>query len=62
MKAGAGKLTKPQEYMLGKLREEAERAREALGRPVEVSHRIIRVELESFEVPKRARVSSEILF
>ena len=62
VKAGAGKLTEPQECMLGKLREEAERAREVLGRPVEVSYRIIRVELEGFEVPKRARVSSEILF
>jgi hypothetical protein len=62
VKAGAGKLSKPQKYMLGKLREEAERAREILGRPVEVSCRVVRVELEGFEVPKRARVSSETLF
>jgi hypothetical protein len=46
VKAGAGKLSKPQEYMLGRLREEAGRAREILGRPVEVSYRVVRVELE----------------
>ncbi len=46
VKAGAGRLSKPQEYMLGRLREGAGRAREILGRPVEVSYRVVRVELK----------------
>jgi hypothetical protein len=33
--------------------------RETLGKPVEGSFRILKVEMEGFEVPKRARVSSE---
>ena len=57
VKTGTGRLSETQERLLEELRGEAERAREALGRPIEVSFRILRVELEGFEVPRRARVS-----
>jgi hypothetical protein len=59
VKAGQTRFSESQERTLGRLREGVERVRETLGKPVEVSFRILKVEMEGFEVPKRARVSSE---
>ena len=47
--------------MFERLRAEAGRAREVLGKPIEVSYAVLRVELEGFEVPGRAIVSEEKL-
>jgi hypothetical protein len=57
VKTGAGRLSKPQECALESLRREAEKARKALGRQVEVSYRVLRVELEKLELPKRAHIT-----
>jgi hypothetical protein len=59
VKAGQTRFSESQERALGRLREVVERVRETLGKSVEVSFRILRVEMEGFEVPKRARVNSE---
>ena len=59
VKAGQTRFSESQERALGRLREGVERVRETLGKPVEVSFRVLRVEMEGFEVPKRARVSPE---
>jgi len=59
VKTGAGRLSKPQEYALESLRREAEKAREALGRRVEVSYRVVRVELEGLELPERAHITTQ---
>jgi len=59
VKAGQTRFSESQERALGRLREGVEMVRETLGKPVEVSFRILRVEMEGFEVPKRARVNSE---
>jgi hypothetical protein len=59
VKAGQTRFSEWQERALGRLREGVERVRETLSKPVEVSFRILRVEMEGFEVPKRSRVSSE---
>jgi hypothetical protein len=59
VKAGQTRFSEWQERAFRRLREGVERVRETLGKPVEVSFRILRVEMEGFGVPKRARVSSE---
>jgi hypothetical protein len=59
VKAGQTRFSESQERALGRLREGVEKVRETLGKPVEVSFRVLRVEMEGFEVPKRARVSPE---
>ncbi|MCC6050168.1 MAG: hypothetical protein LM580_05655 [Thermofilum sp.] len=59
VKAGQTRFSEWQERALRRLREGVERVRETLGKPVEVSFRVLRVEMEGFEVPKRARVSPE---
>lgn len=61
VKAGGSKLTEQQKRALERLRAEAERAREALGKPIEVSYTLLRVELEGLEVPRLASVSEEKL-
>jgi hypothetical protein len=58
VKTGAGRLSRPQEYALESLHREAEKAREALGRRVDVSYRVVRVELEKLELPKHARITT----
>jgi hypothetical protein len=62
VKAGQTRFSESQERALRRLREGVERVRETLGKPVEVSFGILRVEMEGFEVPRRARVSSETAF
>ncbi|MCC6004799.1 MAG: hypothetical protein LM590_10710, partial [Thermofilum sp.] len=52
----AGRLSISQEYTPERLRRKAERAYEALGRRVDVSYRVVRVELEKLELPKRAHI------
>lgn len=61
VKTGAGRLSISQGYAPERLRRKAERAYEALGRRVDVSYRVVRVELEKLELPKRAHITIQSL-
>jgi hypothetical protein len=59
VKAGQTRPSEWQERVLGRLREGVERVRKTLGKPVEVSFRVLRVEMKGFEVPKRAHITTQ---
>jgi len=59
IKTGTGRASEAQVRSLEALRREAEAARKALGRDLEVTYRVLRVRLPGFDVPGVAEVEEE---